>query len=446
MNLVTVELADAVAVVTLNRPDKMNALSRALQTELAEAIGAVSADPAARVAILTGAGERAFSAGLDLREVGEHGLGQGETRYADPVRALGACAKPVIAAINGVAVTGGFELALACDILIASTPNARFADTHVRVGVIPGWGLSQRLSRLVGVSRAKELSLSGNYIDAETALAWGLVNRVVEPAALMQEAHQLAADIASCDPDMVRNYKALIDDGFAPPFGEAMDARTPTLPGPAMPASPPSPSPASAPPSRRGAAASRTAAKAELNGPSRERRRSGPQATARSCGPAAASGSLHAHPAPGSKARVRRARPSQADQSAAGSSRAPSVQRQAWPPSASSGWKPQRASNETSRPGLPPSPIRRLLMQIPSSRRSTPSPVQAGEKVREHSRAALAPAGKAKQATPASITGSSRRPSTRRCKSRSAVRFQPRKPLRRAPPDGGGWPRSSLHR
>jgi enoyl-CoA hydratase len=223
MSLVETELADAVAVVTLNRPDKMNALSRALQTELAAAVGAAAADPAVRVVILTAAGERAFSAGLDLREVGEHGLGQGEARTpdTDPVRALDACAKPVIAAINGVAVTGGFELALACDILIAST-NARFADTHARVGVIPGWGLSQRLSRLVGVSRAKELSLSGNYIDAETALAWGLVNRVVEPSALMREARQLAADIASCEPDMVSNYKALIDDGFALPFGEAM--------------------------------------------------------------------------------------------------------------------------------------------------------------------------------------------------------------------------------
>jgi enoyl-CoA hydratase len=223
MTLVNVEISDGVAVVTLNRADKMNALSRALQTELAAAIEAVSGDPEVRVVILTGAGERAFSAGLDLKEVGEFGLSQGEARTAptDPVRALGDCPKPVIGAINGVAVTGGFELALACDILIAST-NARFADTHVRVGVIPGWGLSQRLSRLIGVSRAKELSFSGNYLDAATALAWGLVNRVVEPQALMPAARQLAADIASCDPDMVRRYKALIDDGFGLPFGEAM--------------------------------------------------------------------------------------------------------------------------------------------------------------------------------------------------------------------------------
>jgi len=223
MALVEVEMAEGVAEITLNRPDKMNALSRALQDELAGAIAAATQDPAVRVLILTGAGQRAFTAGLDLKEVGELGLSRttGGPPPRDPVRALLAFPKPVIGAINGVAATGGFELALACDILIASS-NARFADTHVRVGVIPGWGLSQRLSRLIGTSRAKELSLSGNYIDAETALAWGLVNRVLAPDALMPAARTLAADIASCDPGMVIRYKALIDDGFALPFGEAM--------------------------------------------------------------------------------------------------------------------------------------------------------------------------------------------------------------------------------
>jgi enoyl-CoA hydratase len=223
MALVEVDQADGVAVLTLNRPEQMNALSRALQTALAEAIEAAAADDTVRVLILTGAGERAFSAGLDLKEVAAFGLAQGAdgAPRKDPVRALAACPKPVIGAINGVAVTGGFELALACDILLASR-NARFADTHVRVGVIPGWGLSQRLSRLIGVSRAKELSFSGNFVDAETALAWGLVNRIVEPAALLPTARKLAADIASCEPGMVARYKALIDDGFDRPFGEAM--------------------------------------------------------------------------------------------------------------------------------------------------------------------------------------------------------------------------------
>jgi enoyl-CoA hydratase len=127
----------------------------------------------------------------------------------------------VVGAINGVAITGGFEVALACDVLIAST-NARFADTHGRVGIMPGWGLSQKLSRLIGIYRAQELSFTGNFLDAETACAWGLVNRVVSPEELLPVARQLARDMASMDPAMLRNYKALINDGFALPFGEAM--------------------------------------------------------------------------------------------------------------------------------------------------------------------------------------------------------------------------------
>lgn len=223
MALATVETDGAVAVVTLNRPEAMNALSRALQNELADVIDALDADDDVRVVILTGAGERAFSAGLDLKEVGAFGLAMGADGVGarSPVAALAKCRKPVIAAVNGVAITGGFELALSCDILIGST-SARFADTHVRVGVMPGWGLSQRLSRLIGVYRAKELSLSGNFIDAQTALAWGLISRVVAPAELLPAARKLAADIASCDPDMVRRYKALIGDGFARSFGDGM--------------------------------------------------------------------------------------------------------------------------------------------------------------------------------------------------------------------------------
>lgn len=137
------------------------------------------------------------------------------------MKAIELCPQPVIGAINGVAITGGFEVALACDIRIASI-NARFADTHARVGVMPGWGLSQKLSRLIGLGRAKELSLTGNFLDAETACAWGLVNYVVEPDALLPAAQALARDIASADPEMVRAYKALIDDGYALPFGEAL--------------------------------------------------------------------------------------------------------------------------------------------------------------------------------------------------------------------------------
>lgn len=217
--LVTVDKKDGVALVTLNRPEAMNALSFALRNELCAAIADLSADDDVGAVILTGAGERAFSAGLDLKELGS-GDPNARAAASDPISLIETCRKPVIGAINGVAVTGGFELALACDILIAST-KARFADTHARVGLLPGWGLSQKLSRTIGVYRARELSLSGNFIDAARAEAWGLVNRVVEPEALIPAARALAADIASADRRLVPAYKQLINEGFGMSLSEA---------------------------------------------------------------------------------------------------------------------------------------------------------------------------------------------------------------------------------
>ncbi|MFM5922778.1 MAG: enoyl-CoA hydratase [Novosphingobium sp.] len=221
--LVTVERDDAVAVVTMNRPEAMNALSRGLREQLAQAMKQLDEDERIRAVVLTGAGTRAFTAGLDLKELGTEGLGaaNAEAPAANPVKAVEQCRKPVIGAINGVAITGGFEVALACDVLIASE-NARFADTHARVGIMPGWGLSQKLSRMIGISRAKELSFSGNFLDAQTAREWGLVNRVVPADQLLSAAKRLAADIASADPGMIEAYKSLIDDGYALPFGEAL--------------------------------------------------------------------------------------------------------------------------------------------------------------------------------------------------------------------------------
>jgi enoyl-CoA hydratase len=205
-----------VAVVTFNRPESMNALSRALRAALNQAIRELDADPAVKVIVLTGAGERAFTAGLDLKELGTDGLYAANAREpeANPALAVLDCSKPIIGAINGVAITGGFEVALACDVLICST-NARFADTHARVGITPGWGLSQKLSRVIGPYRAKELSLTGNFLDAKTAYDWGLVNRVVEPAELMPAALKLAAEMAGIETDMLLTYKAMIDDGYA---------------------------------------------------------------------------------------------------------------------------------------------------------------------------------------------------------------------------------------
>ena len=222
---VMLDINDGVAVVTLNRPKAMNAINRELRRCLHEVMTKVDADPSVRAVILTGSGERAFTAGLDLKELGSEEGALGSANATDPannpVKAIEICRKPVIGAINGVAITGGFEVALACDVLIGST-NARFADTHARVGIVPGWGLSQKLSRMIGISRAKELAFTGNFIDAETACQWGLINRVVEPERLLPAAIALAQDMVSIDPEFLGAYKRLIDDGYAASFGDGM--------------------------------------------------------------------------------------------------------------------------------------------------------------------------------------------------------------------------------
>jgi len=215
MALVLLDKTEGVATITLNRPEAMNALSKALRLELCAACQDVTNDQNIHALIVTGAGERAFTAGLDLKELGESGLGPANDRDAstNPVFALSEMPIPVIGAINGVAITGGFELALACDIRIAST-NARFADTHARVGITPGWGLSQKLSRFIGLSRACELSFTGQFLDAGTACKWGLVNHVYEPEQLMPAARDLARDMNTIDRDFLAVYKNLIMTGF----------------------------------------------------------------------------------------------------------------------------------------------------------------------------------------------------------------------------------------
>lgn len=224
-DILTVEHDGAVAVVTLNRPQALNALSHALRAELYRVMVMLDADNSVGAIILTGAGERAFTAGLDLKELGSTkgalAVANTEDASENPVKAIELCRKPVIGAINGVAITGGFELALACDVLIAST-NARFADTHARVGIMSGWGLSQKLSRIIGISRAKELSFTGNFLDAATAERWGLVNHVVAPDDLLPLARKLAADMASIEPAFLIAYKDLIDKGYAASLGEGL--------------------------------------------------------------------------------------------------------------------------------------------------------------------------------------------------------------------------------
>jgi enoyl-CoA hydratase len=219
------ERDDGVAVVTLDRPDVMNALSRALRGALKRAFHEIAADEAIRVVILTGRG-RAFCAGLDLAELAGEPDGAANdpvlaVEEADMISALRACPVPIIGAINGFAITGGFELALACDFLIASS-EARFADTHARVGIVPGWGLSQLLPRWIGPGRARELSFTGNFLSAAQACDWGLVNRVVPPNELLPTCRELARDIASCDGRTIRAIKRVYAAGAMVPLGEAL--------------------------------------------------------------------------------------------------------------------------------------------------------------------------------------------------------------------------------
>jgi enoyl-CoA hydratase len=219
-----IERAGAIATLTMNRPDARNALNAALRRTLRDAFRELEKDASVRAVILTGAG-KAFSAGLDLKEMGERGPGAGGEGEAGGlshglVETIEAFPHPVIGAINGVAVTGGFELALACDVLIGC-PETRFADTHARVGILPGWGLSQKLARVMGPWRAKLVSFTGNYISAEEAERWGLLARVVPSDQLMSTCRQLAQDMLSCVPGAVEGYKRMIDQGYAINYGDA---------------------------------------------------------------------------------------------------------------------------------------------------------------------------------------------------------------------------------
>jgi len=224
-----IEKSEGITTLTLNRPKALNALSGELRNALAAAFTELSADADTGVVILTGSG-RAFCAGIDLKELGRAPKGSdgGEFKIDETglIRVVREFDRPVIGAINGYAITGGFELALMCDVLIAST-EASFADTHARVGVMPGWGLSQKLPRLIGISRAKELSLTGNYLTAERAYDWGLVNHVVPSEEPLPLARKLAADMLSCDPQVMRGIKRVIDTGFAGTLedGLRMEAR-----------------------------------------------------------------------------------------------------------------------------------------------------------------------------------------------------------------------------
>ena len=218
-----VEIRDGVAVVTINRPDKLNALNDLTVDELGTAFSALGGDAAVRGVILTGSGEKAFVAGADIGELSTQSPVDGKERsirgqkVLDRIEDLG---KPVIAAVNGFALGGGCELAMACHVRIASE-NARLGTPEVKLGIMCGYAGSQRLPRLVGKGRALELLLTGEMIDAQEALRIGLVNRVVPREKLMAEAEALLRKMIANGPVSLRFTLESVNSGLELPLAEA---------------------------------------------------------------------------------------------------------------------------------------------------------------------------------------------------------------------------------
>jgi enoyl-CoA hydratase len=228
VSVILVDTGEGVATVTLNRPERRNALDSGLTRALRETIAEVDADDAVSVIVLTGT-DPAFCAGVDLKELGagDRSLANGvspraSTGAPEPMRPWARTEKPVIGAINGAAITGGFELALQCDFLVASE-RAVFADTHSRVGILPGWGLTVLLAQAVGVRKAKEMSLTGNFLSAAEALQFGLVNHVVAHDELLPFVRKLAADIISNDQRAARRMLAEYDEVTSTTVAEGLE-------------------------------------------------------------------------------------------------------------------------------------------------------------------------------------------------------------------------------
>jgi enoyl-CoA hydratase len=225
-SVVLYEVADRIATVTLNRPEARNALSAEVLRLLPETLTRAENDDDVDVVILTGA-DPAFCAGLDLKELGGSGdlLGGGS---GAPAAVGGArspfppMTKPLIGAVNGACITGGFELALNCDFLVASQ-RARFGDTHTRVGVMPGWGMTVLLPQAIGVRRAREMSFTGNFLTADEALQWGLVNHVVAHDELLAFTRSLARDMIANDQKGVRQIRATYAEVAATTVGEGWE-------------------------------------------------------------------------------------------------------------------------------------------------------------------------------------------------------------------------------
>jgi enoyl-CoA hydratase len=221
--VVRTEVADGIALLTIDRPEKRNALNTAVRTQLVETLDALRADDAARVIVITGAGDKAFVAGADIGEFAERTPIQQrvvmeQRRIFDEIAAY---PKPTIASINGFALGGGCELALACDIRIAAR-SARLGQPEIRLGILPGGGGTQRLPRLVGYGRALRLILTGEMIDAEAAERSGMVDMVVDDAELADRTRELAAAIAAHSPVTLQLAKAAVRASLETPLAAGL--------------------------------------------------------------------------------------------------------------------------------------------------------------------------------------------------------------------------------
>lgn len=222
--MVVLELKGALAVVRLDRPEKMNALSRRMLEELGEAFARVELERDVRACILTGAGERAFCAGTDIGELSvldESGALEAARRGQEICERIERCPVPVIAAVNGLAAGGGCELALSCHLRIASTLT-QFSLPETKLGVIPAYGGTQRLARIIGCGRALEMMLTGASMSAIEARRAGLVNRVTAPERLLAEAESLAGEIAGLAPLAIRACLEAVTRGIEMPLPEGL--------------------------------------------------------------------------------------------------------------------------------------------------------------------------------------------------------------------------------
>jgi enoyl-CoA hydratase len=217
-----IEDQDGIRVVTIDRPEAKNALSGVMRQDLCDLLAAAERDDAVGVVVLT-AVDPVFTAGVDFKDVATAGPPT-DLRFAvNPGRALRAMHTPVISAVNGACVSGGLEIVLSSSFIVASE-RARFADTHARLGVVPGWGLTALLPRAIGVRRAREMSITGNFVDAATALQWGLVNHVVAHEDLLPYTLELAGQIATTG--AVREVLSLYERGEDLSFNAALALET----------------------------------------------------------------------------------------------------------------------------------------------------------------------------------------------------------------------------